>query len=119
MVFADRVESLWEEALAVEVKELREDLPALDRVLADQALIGLVLERFWAGVVGDGAACAGRGAVSDRDRDVRVVDGAQGALPVGVSDVGGGGVGLDHTTAVLRDLAVRAPARRVDAQLGA
>ena len=45
-LFADRVESLWEEALPVEVKELPEDLAALDRVLSDRALMGPILERF-------------------------------------------------------------------------
>jgi IS5 family transposase len=45
-LFADRVESLWDEALPVEVKELPEDLAALDGVLSDRALMGPILERF-------------------------------------------------------------------------
>jgi hypothetical protein len=45
-LFADRVECLWEEALPVEVKQLPEDLAALDRVLSDRALMGPILERF-------------------------------------------------------------------------
>jgi IS5 family transposase len=45
-LFADRVESLWEEALPLEVKELPEDLAALDRVLSDRGLMGPILERF-------------------------------------------------------------------------
>lgn len=45
-LFADRVECLWEEALPVEVKELPAGLAALDRVLADRALMAPILERF-------------------------------------------------------------------------
>jgi hypothetical protein len=55
------------------------------------------------------------GAPDDRDGELRAVDGAQGALSVGVSDVGGGGVGLDPSAAVLPDLVDRAGAGRVDA----
>ncbi len=60
------------------------------------------------------------GPADDRVGDVRAADGAQTALPVGVSHVGGGGVGLDSPAAVLPDLVDRAGARRVDgAQAGA
>jgi hypothetical protein len=41
--------------------------------------------------------------------DIHPVDGAQGALSVGVSVVGGGGVRLDSLATVLPDLADRAP----------
>ena len=54
------------------------------------------------------------GAADDSARDVCAVDGAQAALSVGVSDVGGGGVGLDSPAAVLSDLAHRAGPGRVD-----
>src|SRR5829696_3674298 len=47
------------------------------------------------GVRADGAGGVDGWPADDRDRDVRPVDGAQAALPVGVSVVGGGGVGLD------------------------
>src|ERR1700730_1575239 len=67
-----------------------------------------------AGVPGDGPAGVDRGAPDDRDGDVRAVDGAQAAVPVGVSDVGGGGVGLDSSAPVLSDLARGAGAGRVD-----
>src|ERR1035438_103114 len=60
------------------------------------------------GVSRDGPVCVDRGASDDRDGDVHPVDGAQGALPVGVSELGGGGVGLDSLAQVLSDLAVRA-----------
>ena len=53
-------------------------------------------------------------AADDRDGDVCQVDGAQGALPVGVPVVGGGGVGLDSSAAVLPDRVVGAGAGRVD-----
>ena len=57
---------------------------------------------------------ADRRATDDRDADLHSVDGAQGALPVGVSHIGGGGVGLDPPAPLLPDLAGRAGAGRVD-----
>ena len=45
-LWSDRVECLWEESLPVEVKQLPEDLAALDRVLSDPRLLGPILERF-------------------------------------------------------------------------
>jgi transposase, IS5 family len=41
-----QAESLWDEALPVEVRELPEDLAALDRLLSDPALMGPIDERF-------------------------------------------------------------------------
>ena len=55
------------------------------------------------------------GSPDDRVGDLHPVDGAQAALSVGVSDVGGGGVGLDSSAAVLPDRVDRADAGRVDA----
>src|SRR5512144_1221368 len=53
------------------------------------------------GTVGD------RGwAADDRDGDLRALDGAQAALPLGVPDAGRRGVGLDPSAAVLPGLAV-------------
>ena len=43
---AGQVECLWDEALPVQVKELPEDLAALDRLLSDPGLLGPVVERF-------------------------------------------------------------------------
>ena len=43
---ADQAESLWDEALPVEVRELPEDLAALDRLLADPELLEPIVARF-------------------------------------------------------------------------
>ena len=43
---AGPAESLWDEALPVEVRELPDDLAALDRLLADPELLGPIVERF-------------------------------------------------------------------------
>jgi transposase, IS5 family len=45
-LLADQPESLWDEALPLEVKELPEDLVALDRLLGDPAMLGPIVERF-------------------------------------------------------------------------
>jgi IS5 family transposase len=45
-LFAGQAESLWDEALPVEVKELPEDLAALDGLLSDPGLLGPFVERF-------------------------------------------------------------------------
>ena len=45
-LFAGQAESLWDEALPIEVKQLPDDLAALDRVLLDPDLMGPILERF-------------------------------------------------------------------------
>jgi IS5 family transposase len=39
-------ESLWDEALPIEVRELPDDLAALDRLLADPELLAPIVERF-------------------------------------------------------------------------
>lgn len=46
MLSAGQAESLWDEALPVEVRELPEDLAALDLLLSDPGLFGPVVERF-------------------------------------------------------------------------
>lgn len=43
---AGRVECLWDEALPVEVRELPQDLAALDLVLSETGLLGPIVERF-------------------------------------------------------------------------
>jgi IS5 family transposase len=43
---AGQAESLWDEALPVEVRELPDDLAALDRLLSDPELLGPIVERF-------------------------------------------------------------------------
>jgi IS5 family transposase len=45
-LFGGQVESLWDEVLPVEARELPEDLAGLDRVLSDPALLAPV-ERAW------------------------------------------------------------------------
>ena len=45
-LLAEQQECLWEEALPIEVRELPDDLAALDRLLADPAVLGPIAERF-------------------------------------------------------------------------
>jgi transposase, IS5 family len=45
-LFAEQAESLWDEALPVEVRELPDDLAGLDRLLSDPALLGPLVARF-------------------------------------------------------------------------
>jgi transposase, IS5 family len=58
-LFAGQAESLWDEALPVEVRELPDDLAALDRLLADPGLLEPIVARFREEVA------AGRAVVSD------------------------------------------------------
>jgi IS5 family transposase len=55
-LWSDRAESLWEEALPVEVRELPKDLAALDRELSDPALLGPIVEHWRREVVATGRA---------------------------------------------------------------
>jgi transposase, IS5 family len=52
-LLAEQPESLWDEALPVEVKELPEDLAGLDRLLADPGLLAPIYERFRREVIED------------------------------------------------------------------
>jgi len=45
-LLAEQPECLWDEALPIEVRELPEDLAALDRLLADPVVLGPIVERF-------------------------------------------------------------------------
>src|SRR5450759_613215 len=45
-LLAEQPECLWDEALPIEVRELPEDLAALDVLLADPALLAPIFERF-------------------------------------------------------------------------
>jgi transposase, IS5 family len=45
-LLAGRAESLWDDALPVEVRELPEDLAALDRLLSDPELLEPITARF-------------------------------------------------------------------------
>jgi transposase, IS5 family len=53
-LWAGQPESLWDEALPIEVRELPDDLAELDRVLADPELMMVVLERWRQEVVQTG-----------------------------------------------------------------
>jgi transposase, IS5 family len=55
-LWSDRAESLWEEALPVEVRELPEELAALDRELSDPELFGPIVEHWRREVVATGRA---------------------------------------------------------------
>ena len=112
-LWAPQAESLWDESLPVEVKELPADLAELDRVLSDPELMMVLLERWRQEVIDTGRG-VDRGPTDDRDGDLREVDGLEGALSVGVPDVDGGGLGLDPFAPVLPDLAVGASAGRLD-----
>ena len=101
---AGQAECLWDEALPVEVRELPEDLAARWSAALGSGLLGPVVERFRREVSEAGGGVDGWSS-DDRDGDVHSVDGAQGALSVGVSDAGGGGLGFDSLAAVLPDLA--------------
>ena len=45
-LLADQPECLWDDVLPVEVKELPEDLAALDALLCDQELLWPLVERW-------------------------------------------------------------------------
>lgn len=45
-LWSDRAECLWDEALPIAVRELPEDLAALDRLLSDPGLLRPIVERF-------------------------------------------------------------------------
>ena len=81
---AAQAETLWDEALPMEVRELPEDLAALDGLVVRSGL----LAPFSAALAARGARVGGVGgrswASDDRDRDLRAADGPQAALPVGI-----------------------------------
>ena len=85
-LLAEQQECLWDEALPIEVRELPEDLAALDRLLDDPAV--LVTDRGAVPPRGDRGAAGGvdRRAADDRDGDLRQVDGAQGSATGGGTD---------------------------------
>ena len=68
-LLAEQPECLWDDALPIEVKELPEDLAALDVLLADHELLWPLVERWRAGVPGDRPAGVDRGAADDRAGD--------------------------------------------------
>ena len=113
-LLADQPECLWDDSLPVEVKAAARGSGGVGCAAVRSRVVMADRGALAARVPGDGAAGVDRGAADDRDGDLHPLDGAQAALPVGVQDVGGGGVGLDSSAAVLSDLAERAGAGRVD-----
>ena len=103
-LLAEQPECLWDEALPIEVKELPEDLAALDGLLSDPELLWPIVERLRREVVETGrlVLTEGRPTIA-METYVRLMV-LKAALSVGVSDVGGGGVGLDSSAPVLPDL---------------
>ncbi len=102
-----QVESLWDEVLPGEVKELPEDFAALDVLLSEPVLLEPIV-----------SALAARSARSwspdDLDGHVRAVDGDQAAHRLGVRDVDARGIGFDSSAAVLSDRAGGAGPGRVN-----
>src|SRR5437588_853803 len=113
-LLAPQPESLWDESLPVEVKELPEDPAALDVLLADPEVLWPLMERWRREFRETGRLVLTEGRPTIPLETYVTVDGAQAAVSVGVSDVGRGGVGLDSPAQVLPDLADRAGAGRVD-----
>jgi hypothetical protein len=92
-LLADQPECLWDDVLPIEVKELPEDLAALDALLSDHELLWPLVERWHQEFEETGwLVLTGRPA-DDPVGDVCPADDAQAALPMGVSDVGSGPVG--------------------------
>jgi hypothetical protein len=52
-LWAWQPECLWDEALPIEVRELPDDLAALDRLLGEPAMLGPIVERFRREVIED------------------------------------------------------------------
>jgi len=67
-LWAPQTESLWEESLPLEVKELPADLAELDRVLRDPELMMVLLERWRQEVLDTGRAGTDRFQIRARDR---------------------------------------------------
>ena len=68
-LLADQPECLWDEVLPVEVKELPEDLAALDVLLADPGVVVAAGGALAPGVRADRAGGVDGGAADDRDGD--------------------------------------------------
>ncbi len=123
-LWAGQPESLWDEALPIEVRELPEDLAALDRVLSDPELMMVLLERWRREVVETGRAVLtdGRPTIA-METYVRLMV-LKTRYRWGYRIVGGGGVGLDSSAAVLSDqLSERVPdestVRKLTRRIGA
>ena len=102
-LLAEQPECLWDEALPIEVRELPEDLAALDVLLSDPELLWPLVERWQREFRETGrlVLTEGRPTIA-METYVRLMV-LKAALSVGVPDVGGGGVGLDSSAPVLSD----------------
>ena len=97
------VESLFDELLPVEVRELPADLAALDRLPFDRLLLAPI-EGVWE----QSARRHGRPTIPDGQ--LRTADGGQAAHRLGLRDPGAGGIRLAAPAAVLPDRLDRAGA---------
>ena len=113
-LLAEQPECLWDDVVAGRGEGAAGGSGGVGCVVGRSRVAVAVGGALASGVPGDRTVGVDRGAADDRAGDVCAVDGAQAALPVGVPDAGGGGVGLDSSAAVLPDLAVGAGAGRVD-----
>ena len=104
---AGQVESLWDEVLPGEVRELPEDLRGVGSCCCQ-------IRGCWRRSRRAGSARAGSWAADDLDADLRAVDGDQAPHRLGVRDVDAGGLGLAASAPVLSDRAWGAGAGRVD-----
>jgi hypothetical protein len=113
-LLAGRPESLWDEALPVEVRELPADLAALEGLLADPGLLAPIVAHWRREVLETRRAVLtdGRPTIA-MESYIRLMVLKQ-RYRLGVSVVGGGGVGLDSFAQVLSDFAVGEGAGRVD-----
>ena len=82
-LWAGQPECLWDETLPIEVRELPEDLAALDRLLSDPELAMVFLERWRREVSDTGRLVLTDGRPTIANGELRAVDGPQGALSLG------------------------------------
>ena len=111
---APQVESLWDELLPLEARELPEDLARLDGLLARPGAVGADRARTGGGRRAARPLGGGSWPADDRDGELCAVDGGQAALGLGLRDAGARGLGLAASAALLPDRARRAGAGRVD-----
>ena len=95
----EQVESLWDEVLPVEVRELPADLAVLDGCWAIRGCWRRSRRRWEQ----DGARAHGRPTIAMAT--LRAADGGQAAHRLGLRDAGAGGVGLAAPAALLSDRA--------------
>ena len=113
-LLAEGPECLWDDALPIEVRQLPEDLAALDVLLSDHEFLWPLVERWQREFRETGRLVLTEGRPTiPLESYIRLMVLKQ-RYRWRVPDAGGGGVGLDPSAAVLSDLAERAGAGRVD-----